>query len=298
MGCWNETCGLSHLPIKYKEDVRFVILFEVNGHKRKEGIYYNDEYAPLCLPMSGKYNDYGSIENVDIELSITLELLKNLKLFIKNDGYVPYEFEDIEKFLDDIGGEEIYFYCGHTYYRLRIIMYHKSLFDLLVNSFSSRVPYNHQKKDTIKLLWKDRINRHYEKFLNLKDEIKDCTDKNEIEKYESMLLFRALQEPVFSSSQYSYNFVREYEKYISNENFDKYSDLLIDYIMFTESLAVGRQGFFSLSGSGSQDTEMYVQKLIAEWSLSFIENARKDEDWDILEDDDDIKETVFWYDRG
>ena len=68
MGSWNETCGISQLPIRPGEKVR--VLFIVgrppySDNNRTGGIYYVDDiYYPYALPVRGEYGDYGYIENV------------------------------------------------------------------------------------------------------------------------------------------------------------------------------------------------------------------------------------------
>lgn len=56
MGCWNETCLISNLPITHREEVIVSIV---------EKSTWGPEHTPICLPVVGKYDDYGSIENFD-----------------------------------------------------------------------------------------------------------------------------------------------------------------------------------------------------------------------------------------
>ena len=86
MGCWNETCGLTHLPILHKDKIKVLILFQIKDDVRT--CYYNESYAPLCFPIDGEYDDYGGIENIDTKSSsfnLNLKLLSKLKFFQKED---------------------------------------------------------------------------------------------------------------------------------------------------------------------------------------------------------------------
>lgn len=65
MGCFNRCGFYSHLPITYDDDI---VCFICASHK-----YKNHETTPIapfgvlepiCLPIFGKYDDYGSIENI------------------------------------------------------------------------------------------------------------------------------------------------------------------------------------------------------------------------------------------
>ena len=78
MGCWNETCFISHLPIRYGDSV-MAFLTAIGGWElhRKEGerkahgrdrasyVYPTDGEEPITLPIRATYNDYGSIEGWD-----------------------------------------------------------------------------------------------------------------------------------------------------------------------------------------------------------------------------------------
>jgi hypothetical protein len=60
MGCWNKTCGLSNLHITSGDDV-YVFVIEENTNKT-ERCYSTAFWAPLLLPFTSKYNDYGGGE--------------------------------------------------------------------------------------------------------------------------------------------------------------------------------------------------------------------------------------------
>jgi len=50
MGCWNETCAISHLPI-------------VDGQETV-GLFILEKNELLFYPFEGAYNDYGALENI------------------------------------------------------------------------------------------------------------------------------------------------------------------------------------------------------------------------------------------
>lgn len=64
MGCWNETCALTRLPIQSGAPV--VILHTVHGPRYQTRGAETTELL-FGLPESGKYDDYGGIEDVDNE---------------------------------------------------------------------------------------------------------------------------------------------------------------------------------------------------------------------------------------
>lgn len=77
MGCFNKMGFYSHLPITYGDDiVMFICVDNTQTNERNNCPIYVDEfYAPYCLPIYGKYNDYGFIE--DIIKDANTELLES-----------------------------------------------------------------------------------------------------------------------------------------------------------------------------------------------------------------------------
>jgi hypothetical protein len=51
MGCWFETCAVTNLPIHEGDRIKLIFLF--------------GDHNPWLLPISGEYNDYGCIENIE-----------------------------------------------------------------------------------------------------------------------------------------------------------------------------------------------------------------------------------------
>lgn len=78
MGCFNVACSVSNLSISVDTEVAFIPLLPSNydyrsyesGRKknlippRSMILYPNDYFNPLCLPIVGKYNDYGALEDI------------------------------------------------------------------------------------------------------------------------------------------------------------------------------------------------------------------------------------------
>jgi hypothetical protein len=64
MGCWHETCAISHLPIIVGEGVYWLLLTKnpYKDHEGQNGCYVADHWYVRNVPMLGKYDDYGQIE--------------------------------------------------------------------------------------------------------------------------------------------------------------------------------------------------------------------------------------------
>lgn len=83
MGCWNETCGVTQMPIESGDPVRLFLIVEREHSYNKEGgalHYSTDLWRPFGLPLRGLYNDYGGIEEMeeDVFSNFLLEQLKKI----------------------------------------------------------------------------------------------------------------------------------------------------------------------------------------------------------------------------
>ena len=65
MGCWNDTCLITNLPIHSGDPViAFVISYDnyEEGLTKFSGSCYSTDIAfPITLPIKAEYNDYGSV---------------------------------------------------------------------------------------------------------------------------------------------------------------------------------------------------------------------------------------------
>ena len=72
MGSFNVACSVSSISISSGEKVMFIPLLPKHyRHKAPHLVqkntsltYPNDYFDPFCLPIEGKYNDYGSVEDI------------------------------------------------------------------------------------------------------------------------------------------------------------------------------------------------------------------------------------------
>lgn len=66
MGSYNQTCGLTQLPISSGQKVVAFILEKTYEMDHATGTSYpTDLWAPFSLPLYGEYDDYGSLEGID-----------------------------------------------------------------------------------------------------------------------------------------------------------------------------------------------------------------------------------------
>src|SRR5579864_3769003 len=89
MGCWNETCGLTQMPICGGDPVRLFLIVE-NAYPRGSRdvcISYGSElWRPFGLPLKGTYDEYGRLENIeeDCMSDFLLESLREMVVEVPN----------------------------------------------------------------------------------------------------------------------------------------------------------------------------------------------------------------------
>ncbi len=105
MGCWNNTCGLTNLPIHAGEAVYVFPIKEKDLSKYRSHCYSTALYQPMIIPFTSKYNDYGAgeesggpafelfMEEIRREL-VELEVGENQyhDIAVKREGFGEEEF--------------------------------------------------------------------------------------------------------------------------------------------------------------------------------------------------------------
>lgn len=72
MGCWNETCGITQMPIFEDDPVRCVLLVHVHDNKENHSGFTesNQCWSPKFLPIQGLYDGYGSLKDIHMDWNI------------------------------------------------------------------------------------------------------------------------------------------------------------------------------------------------------------------------------------
>jgi len=118
MGSFNETCGISQLPISYGDKVRVFILADTSKlhYRQGNGGYCNsdDRWTPYGLSFVGKYNDYGSVEKVKNTYTSKLlfnNIISNIDQNYNEEECCPLDLTDPNlgwtDIVDSISQEEI-----------------------------------------------------------------------------------------------------------------------------------------------------------------------------------------------
>lgn len=120
MGSWNGTCGISNLPIEASDDILLFVLAESRERARNKSgggfSYPTGLYTPVGLPIHGKYDDYGGIQDVTANGDIMFDFLTSDRRFSLTidsaAGVVP---TTIEELINDVIER------GHADYKLMLV---------------------------------------------------------------------------------------------------------------------------------------------------------------------------------
>lgn len=76
MGCWNGTCAVSNLHVRYGQDVAVFMLLKNNEPK---SFCYGNALYDLCpIPFYGEYNDYGAVDGCHgFGLDLVIEAIRD-----------------------------------------------------------------------------------------------------------------------------------------------------------------------------------------------------------------------------
>lgn len=118
MGCWNDTCMISHLPILSGEKCTAVLLLE--QQHPYAGTSPTGEYMAIAA-IHGEYDEYGQLENMDpTEESTLLSALSKLTLLIQSGGeMIDYKPNTLRGFIGTAINDEL-FISGKNGLRLSI----------------------------------------------------------------------------------------------------------------------------------------------------------------------------------
>jgi hypothetical protein len=295
MGCWNETCAFSRMAIHAGEAVRFMAIglnryhyekqegFEDNQPrvllKGSSGCYIGDLWSIVSLPIRGKYNDYGTIENIpdkterdkaEIDLFVKVFKTNGARLKVGDNEYHDIATNDFE--LDDILGclqegrvcfkqEDVY----NDHVPIGWIMVKESVWQSLLKTDITKSGEWYEKKKYSSATIKVDLEKAYKK-------IKDSNDL--ISKYE--LKYGDTRSWVWHMTPY------DNPLELLSENQDKLFDSLSELEYIYSLLGLLRITIHPTTGSGSQnrneDLWITVNKSWTKLAKDKIDKDKKDEE--------------------
>lgn len=106
MGCWNQTCMISGLPIHWSEPVVSIFLAGKDTNQRADHCYAHAFWDPIPYVLYGKYNDYGAVE--DFEPTNQTELLRYFADHLLEMEQGENEYHDHPTSVAELSLEKIY----------------------------------------------------------------------------------------------------------------------------------------------------------------------------------------------
>lgn len=161
MGCFNIMGFHTHLPIEYGDEI--VLLLGVYPKYKKGEIRDfcrfapGFEFTPIALPIFGKYNDYGTIEDIERDLNVEMiekffnmkidELIRLVDDEVIANRYVSEEkHEQYKGLVEKIWNLQSDFIINSEFemvYDLTFTIDHRFVYDTIKNLWS--FPYNIEK---------------------------------------------------------------------------------------------------------------------------------------------------------
>lgn len=319
MGCWNETCALTNLPIFIDEDVVMLVTIPYMTTDYSH-LHYWDDAAPMVLPIYGKYDDYGSIKDCTMS-DMTRTVLETTPMFIKDNGaYEPFDFQMnqfahlIERKRLYIKNTSVYKNKEDEYLQLGLVMYHKGAFELVCDDIANRIPCGHDEAfyNVLKKSFAHKLKANRVKFIKKEAALRKLQDTfrnpemTDEETRKSLLSDIVVIKPTWSENTFMrFILANNYDSIIYNTDDSDCDNLIANYVdelakavCFFYGLSLLRKSFYGFSGKGSQDSEMYLHERLAKWTISHVEKARKKSYEESTDTADDLfKDTLRWWEN-
>lgn len=287
MGCWNATCSLTNLPIFAGDKIVVIPLMKKKNNKEPYySCYPTDTFVPLSLPVVGKYNDYGGIEDIEPfeENESGLMGLKYFTLgghFISNDK--EFYVKDFQSLLNAICSHEVGYYMpsgAHRYDERVLIDYmmmHYDAYKFVVDEIANRKFYNHE--ETIKESFVEEFQKiilQYNDLVGTKSGYFSDDSPGNIAPIFYMMnkhgIFMQFTEFLSPESTLVYTNLSEA---ICGGN-QRAFDSLVDLKLFTYGLTALRKGYLVASGAGSQSRETQIHYRLADFIMKFIDKKTRE----------------------
>lgn len=299
MGCWNETCMISNLPIEYQTPIKLVFLVNGTGIDQKilnKSSYCNptDLLQPAFLAISGTYDEYGTIANIneDWNYNLILKFFKNLcgvTITINGIDMVDWSLLNI---IEGIERGNITYQnkpLNHSF-----VMIRQDIWDscVLINSENGEF-YNQEQN------YRDLVNGntwgtiYFDAFLETRRELikyklnDDDSGDEALFKLKAMMAIQK-KSKIYEGTIFLHNSVNR--KYVSS---NEYTTLVDDYItndevllqiknqwfenqMINECLSSLRKGWIIQSGAGSQNADWLINLELSKTIIKICEKGVAD----------------------
>lgn len=276
MGCWNGTCAITNLPIHYGEEVYTFFLVErpyLDNH-----CYQNTYYDLFPFHFTGKYDDYGDVEDCSEESKYVIDYLKE-NVFEFEQGENKYHDIPVKKDAFDL---EMLFKADHSKrlyvknssrllvskkdkLRFTHILVKKTIIDKILNSIG--IPYYKNE---------DYMNTVYAKYMDFENEVPTLRTSASNHKSE-LLAFRLLVDELdekwdflkYIKVKHGWNYATHLA-YSNIENEKEFNTIMMQLIMcnlLDYMMDDARRVWIRPSGDGSQNSGTFIQKTLAQITI-------------------------------
>ena len=126
MGCWNETCGLTNLPIFYGEKTCAVIIEELRPYNKS--CLSAENWCPIGPAIWGDYSGYGYIEDIPDEeevKSFYRQVMEKSGAKFVDKSMNACTFDHLDIFFRYVQEGEIYCIHDGTIHHLQVVLFSK-----------------------------------------------------------------------------------------------------------------------------------------------------------------------------
>ena len=287
MGCWNGTCGVTQLPIKWGDPARVFLLVpnpfkEFKNSFDKMGAYLDkgdaitgyggfcdstEFFSPLALSVKGSYCDYGSLENIEEnqDNKILVEWFNDnhSKIIVKKDEHYEKEAKDKK---GKYTLEGILTLVERKLTVLSFMMVHEFAYQSLLSNLSAYIDDSFFLREEI-----DRNQKENKGFLNL---ISDYQVRSKNKNNSRNLCWDR------GYGEREHNIHRDLNNMyidviLKDKKIDKFLNSFAEHRCFCDNFDLSRKTWFPQNGAGSQSSALLASKKLFEDSITFINEKIK-----------------------
>lgn len=295
MGCWNGTDVMTNLPIMSGDKVKLIIIVKNAGIG--EGLngacYTTDVCDVVSLPISGEYDDYGCIENIE-ENANTEAILKHFTgngLVNKDKEIVSTTYTNIEDLIKGIERGKVYIHDTFSGEDKKVMfsLVLKDIWDSVIEHMQKETSYFYSgaedsKEQTYQNAYQKRINEFFDgkkKYHELLKKAKECKDDEE---RQAILLDASIasmsdvssRHPIFGNG---FRFIKYQNE--DPKGYDTFKELFYEMAIFECAMNQSRRAWLPPNSAGSQSEEFSLHKRISEITLNHTNAKIKErEEWE------------------
>lgn len=298
MGSWYETCGITRLPILPGDRVVVLPLVQIGSECHSiNSLAEHKRFEPLCTPIRGEYNDYGSITKIDdpsVAMGYISERIKDKYIIIDHkkadDDQIEKDREtNLESFIDTIERMRVITNPKQFPHRennyLRFSMYHEKIFDKIIAEFGSRKPYGEN------FTLREHYEAIFDKIVAMTKRLTELESAGELDKEErAKLATEAMEWLDYFDRRDIMLYWRDIIDMGIAGNPNAKRDF-IDMVVALNAFHAVRIPLWPSMEGGSQSREYYIADMIADFTKEYVGNQYTD--YDDEEIVDMMRETLF-----